>query len=85
MTNLPLIHFHDFHPDLGDFRSDILTGLKADQKFIAPKYFYDSQGSMLFDRICELPEYYPTRTEIGFTKAIRGSNRCLHRTGRPAF
>jgi len=68
MTNLPLIHFHDFHPALGDFRADILAGMKADQKFIAPKYFYDPQGSMLFDRICELPEYYPTRTEIGLLK-----------------
>jgi dimethylhistidine N-methyltransferase len=68
MTNLPLIHFHDFHPALGDFRADILAGLKSDQKFIAPKYFYDPQGSLLFDRICELPEYYPTRTEIGLLK-----------------
>ncbi|MDD5630885.1 MAG: L-histidine N(alpha)-methyltransferase, partial [Methylococcales bacterium] len=64
MTNLPLIHFHDFHPALSDFRADILAGLKAEQKFISPKYFYDPQGSMLFDRICELPEYYLTRTEI---------------------
>ena len=68
MTNLPLIHFHDFQPTLGDFRSDILAGLKAEQKHIAPKYFYDPHGSMLFDRICELPEYYPTRTEIGLLK-----------------
>jgi len=64
MTNLPLIHFHDFHPPLGDFRSTILAGLRSEQKQIAPKYFYDPQGSMLFDRICELPEYYLTRTEI---------------------
>jgi dimethylhistidine N-methyltransferase len=63
-----LIHFHDFHPALSDFRADILAGLKAEQKFISPKYFYDPQGSMLFDRICELPEYYLTRTEIGMLK-----------------
>ena len=68
ITNLPLIHFHDFHPALSDFRADILAGLKAEQKFISPKYFYDPQGSMLFDRICELPEYYLTRTEIGMLK-----------------
>jgi len=68
MTKPAMIHFHDFHPALGDFRSDILAGLKADLKFIAPKYFYDSQGSLLFDRICELPEYYLTRTEIGLLK-----------------
>jgi len=68
MTNSPLIHFHDFHPALGDFKADILAGLKAEQKHIAPKYFYDTQGSMLFDRICQLPEYYLTRTEIGLLK-----------------
>jgi dimethylhistidine N-methyltransferase len=68
MTNLPLIHFHDFHPALSDFRADILVGLKAEQKFISPKYFYDPQGSMLFDPICELPEYYLTRTEISILK-----------------
>lgn len=68
MTNLPLFHFHDFHPDLGDFRANILAGLKADQKYIAPKYFYDTQGSKLFDQICERPEYYPTRTEIGLLR-----------------
>lgn len=32
---------------------------------ISPKWFYDAEGSRLFDRICELPEYYPTRTELG--------------------
>ncbi|NTW45277.1 MAG: L-histidine N(alpha)-methyltransferase, partial [Anaerolineaceae bacterium] len=68
MTKPPLIHFHDFLPALGDFRSNILAGFKAEQKHIAPKYFYDPQGSMLFDRICELPEYYLTRTEIGLLK-----------------
>ncbi len=44
-------------------RDEILAGLSAAQKRIAPKYFYDKRGSELFDRICELPEYYPTRTE----------------------
>jgi dimethylhistidine N-methyltransferase len=68
MTSSPLIHFHDFHPALDDFKADILAGLKAEQKQIAPKYFYDTQGSMLFDRICLLPEYYLTRTEIGLLK-----------------
>jgi dimethylhistidine N-methyltransferase len=36
---------------------------------ISPKYFYDARGSVLFDRICELPEYYPTRTELSILKA----------------
>lgn len=42
---------------------EILAGLCAPQKRISPKYFYDQRGSELFDEICELPEYYPTRTE----------------------
>ena len=50
--------------DSGDpFRDDVLTGLAADPKGLSPKYFYDEAGSALFTEICELPEYYPTRTE----------------------
>ncbi|MGJ0485392.1 MAG: L-histidine N(alpha)-methyltransferase [Methylomicrobium sp.] len=58
------LHFYDFHPPLSDFQAEILAGLKSRQKTIAPKFFYDAEGSKLFDRICELPEYYLTRTEI---------------------
>ena len=68
MTNPAMIHFHDFHPTLNDFQADILAGLNNGQKTIAPKYFYDAQGSLLFDRICQLPEYYLTRTEINLLK-----------------
>jgi len=42
---------------------DVLDGLTRPFKEIPPKYFYDAYGSLLFERICELPEYYPTRTE----------------------
>ncbi|MDX6699139.1 MAG: L-histidine Nalpha-methyltransferase [Solirubrobacteraceae bacterium] len=42
---------------------DVLDGLTRPFKEIPPKHFYDSRGSELFERICELPEYYPTRTE----------------------
>lgn len=60
--------------DLSDsaFCRDLLAGLSHTPRSIAPKYFYDAQGSALFDRICELPEYYPTRTE----------RRILERYGR---
>jgi dimethylhistidine N-methyltransferase len=44
-------------------QAEIIDGLKADQKRIAPKYFYDQRGSELFNDICTLPEYYLTRTE----------------------
>jgi L-histidine Nalpha-methyltransferase len=45
------------------FRADVVRGLAAPHKEIPCKYFYDEAGSRLFDRICELDEYYPTRTE----------------------
>lgn len=55
---------HDLHPPAGDLLSEVLTGLTAPQKTLPCKYFYDQKGSQLFDKICELAEYYPTRTEI---------------------
>ena len=42
---------------------DVILGLKRSPKTIPPRYFYDSKGSELFEQICQLPEYYPTRTE----------------------
>jgi dimethylhistidine N-methyltransferase len=51
---------------------EILGGLTAPQKRIAPKYFYDERGSALFDEICRLPEYYPTRTEARIMQARLG-------------
>lgn len=47
------------------FLSDVLTGLAEPQKTLPCQYFYDEAGSNLFEQITELPEYYPTRTEIG--------------------
>jgi L-histidine N-alpha-methyltransferase len=47
------------------FAADVVAGLTAKPKHLSPKYFYDLQGSALFERITELPEYYPTRCEIG--------------------
>jgi L-histidine N-alpha-methyltransferase len=56
----------DSHLDGGQERSladDVLDGLTRPFKELPPKHFYDSRGAELFDRICELPEYYPTRAE----------------------
>lgn len=50
------------------FREDVLAGLARSHKRLPAKYFYDTAGSRLFDRICELPEYYPTRTELGILR-----------------
>jgi len=44
-------------------REELLAGLSATPAFTSPKYLYDALGSKLFEAICELPEYYPTRTE----------------------
>jgi L-histidine N-alpha-methyltransferase len=49
---------------LTDDLAEILQGLARPQKALSPKFFYDERGSALFDAICELPEYYPTRTEL---------------------
>ena len=43
--------------------TDVIQGLTQPQKSLPPRYFYDDKGSQLFEQICELPEYYPTRTE----------------------
>ncbi|MEW6450589.1 MAG: L-histidine N(alpha)-methyltransferase [Pseudomonadota bacterium] len=51
--------------DTTGFATDVVAGLSAMPKKLPPKYFYDSTGSELFEKITELPEYYPTRTEIG--------------------
>jgi L-histidine Nalpha-methyltransferase len=45
--------------------NDVLDGLTRPFKELPPKHFYDARGSELFERICELPEYYPTRAEKG--------------------
>lgn len=54
----------DQHPTRKDLKADVLNGLRQPRKWISSMYFYDERGSHLFDEICELPEYYPTRTEL---------------------
>jgi dimethylhistidine N-methyltransferase len=51
------------------FERELAAALAARPRSISPKWFYDARGSQLFDRICELPEYYPTRTELGILAA----------------
>jgi len=62
---------HDLHPPVEDLRREVLASLAAEPKKLAPKLFYDVQGSHLFDAITALPEYYPTRTEIGILRGCR--------------
>lgn len=63
------VTLHDYHPRTADMREEILAGLREPQKTLPCKYFYDQRGSQLFDAICELPEYYLTRTELGIMEA----------------
>jgi dimethylhistidine N-methyltransferase len=51
-----------------EFARDVVAGLSKPQKSIPPKYFYDAEGSRLFEEICDLAEYYPTRTEIALLR-----------------
>ena len=54
----------DFEPTPEDLRAEFLAGLSRRPKTLPCKFFYDQRGSLLFDQICELEEYYLTRTEI---------------------
>lgn len=59
---------YDYSPQVEDFRRDVIEGLSQPQKSLPCKYFYDERGSRLFEEICKLDEYYPTRTELGIMK-----------------
>ncbi|MCJ2137213.1 L-histidine N(alpha)-methyltransferase [Methylobacterium sp. J-026] len=63
--------FPDAKPVAPAFLDDVRAGLSRPQKTLSPKYFYDTAGSALFEDITRLPEYYPTRTEIGILD-VRG-------------
>ncbi len=53
-----------------DIARDAREGLGVSQKYVPCKYFYDARGSKLFEDICHLPEYYPTRTELSILREI---------------
>jgi L-histidine N-alpha-methyltransferase len=67
---------------------DVLDGLARPLKELPSKFFYDDRGSALFERICELPEYYPTRTERSILAAApsgsRASTKACASTGSSA-
>lgn len=53
----------DLEPKTGNILKEVLVGLSKKQKVIDPKFLYDKRGSEIFEQICDLPEYYPTRAE----------------------
>jgi dimethylhistidine N-methyltransferase len=67
-TSSQRYQFFDQHPEMADFREDVIQGLSASEPYIPPKYFYDEIGSRLFEDICSTEEYYPTRTEVGIIR-----------------
>ena len=72
MSAAELLDFRDYSPQTQRFAGDVLDGLQAPVKTLPCKYFYDEAGSRLFDRICELEEYYPTRTEAAIMQRCAG-------------
>jgi L-histidine Nalpha-methyltransferase len=63
MIAQPLTILDHHYLELNNDGKDVIEGLSRNPKALSPKYFYDDPGSQLFEKICELPEYYPTRTE----------------------
>jgi len=60
---------YDFKPGLESFLAEVLIGLRKPQKELPSKYFYDERGSQLFERICELKEYYVTDIEASIMRS----------------
>ena len=61
----------DLEPAKSDFLSEVLAGLSNTPRSLPCKFFYDERGSELFQKICELPEYYITRTELAILRDKR--------------
>ncbi|ABD08401.1 conserved hypothetical protein [Rhodopseudomonas palustris HaA2] len=68
---------HQLDAPTRTFAADVLDGLSRPQKSLSPKYFYDDAGSELFVEITKLPEYYPTRTELGILRDRAGEIAAL--------
>ena len=64
------IQLQDRSPDAAKFLEEVLAGLRESPKQIPSKYLYDERGSELFEEICGVKEYYPTRTEIGPNESV---------------
>ena len=65
------LRFFDNQPVAENILTEVIAGLSQPQKVLPAKYFYDEQGSKLFEAITQLPEYYPTRVEINLLREHR--------------
>jgi dimethylhistidine N-methyltransferase len=77
MRQTNLATFVDLAPVEESFREAALSGLSSPRKSIPCRFLYDERGSALFDAICDLPEYYVTRTEIRILKERAGEIAAL--------
>lgn len=66
--NAQAVKLYDAHPGAADLCREVIDGLGRRPRCIPAKFFYDERGSELFDRICEVPEYYQTRTEMAILR-----------------
>lgn len=91
--NTATVQFHNQLPEdhAPTMAEEVLAGLTSNPKTCSPKYLYDQKGSELFEKICELPEYYPTRTEESILRNalpeiadLAGSNATLLELGSGA-
>ncbi len=82
MTQAHLAALVDLSPSAAEFRDAVWSGLSQPQKSIPAKFFYDREGSRLFEAICETPEYYPTRTEKALLARIAPEIGALVGSGR---
>lgn len=82
LVGLPMNRLHIVRPEHGAWSTladDVRAGMASTPRTIPPKHFYDAVGSALFDRICELPEYYLTRAERGLLERV--ADEIVDRTG----
>jgi uncharacterized SAM-dependent methyltransferase len=72
----------DLEPAKANFRDEVIAGLSGEPRALPCKFFYDQRGAALFQKICELPEYYITRTELQIREADGEGHgipsRCRH-------
>ena len=80
----PRFSLQDFAPVQESFEDAVVHGLSLPQKSIPARFLYDEAGSRLFDRICELPEYYPTRNRAEDPHRQGRRDRRRHRAGHRA-
>lgn len=66
----PVAATRDEDPEIARFRAALVEGLSKPQKALSPKWFYDAEGSRLFEDITRLPEYYPTRQEAALLRRL---------------